>query len=287
MPLFHFMPTLEQATEARLREIADIAQSGATEMTGKGRRDSSGAFVGRFGGLKPLYPELQRIRDTPKQIAEAIRRGQGRRYERVYRVVSDAMAGAGYVPHRKRSPGRPTIPPHEGKSYCLHCRETHTRGQHRFHGPGAYHHTHLFSFGGNPVNVKAAKAMFAHLMQVARARGLSATEREQLKRASQVIRYDKRAGRNPGSTRKEAAKTARTLRKRIGVRAAGVIHRIAKSRGYIAKKNPGVVRMGKLVEIRYERDHGKSPGLYKHEFKVRPTIYFDRATNTITIRGGR
>lgn len=287
VPLFHFMPTLEQATEARLREIADLAQSGVTEMTGKGRRDSSGAFVGRFGGLKPSYPELQRIPDTPKQIALAIRRGQGRRYERVYKVVSDAMVGAGYVPYRKRSPGRPAVPPHEGKAYCQHCRELHTRGAHRFHGPGAFQRTHLFSFGSNPVTLKVAKERFADLMKISRSdRGLTEKERAELRQVSQVIRYDKRAGRNP-MPRKDAARTARTLRKRLGTREARAIHSIAKRRGSIARRNPAPVRMGKLVQIWYERDHGKTPGLYKHEFKVRPAIYFDKATNTITIRGGR
>lgn len=52
--------------------------------------------------------------------------------------------------------------------------------------------------------------------------------------------------------------------------------------------NPGgLVRMGKLVEIRYYRDHGRAKGFYKHPFKVRPTIYYRPSDNSILIKGGK
>ena len=46
------------------------------------------------------------------------------------------------------------------------------------------------------------------------------------------------------------------------------------------------IRMGKLVELRYQRDRGSKPGFYKHTFKARPTIYYRRFDNSIFIAGG-
>jgi hypothetical protein len=40
-----------------------------------------------------------------------------------------------------------------------------------------------------------------------------------------------------------------------------------------AKENPRRVRMGKLVEIRYERDHGQHQGFYKHTFETNVDVY--------------
>lgn len=72
--------TLEQATRAYMLQFADVAESGATEMTGKGRRDAGreGEFIGRFGGVKKSYPALDRLKAGPKAIAAAIREGKGR-----------------------------------------------------------------------------------------------------------------------------------------------------------------------------------------------------------------
>lgn len=73
-------------------------------------------------------------------------------------------------------------------------------------------------------------------------------------------------------------------------REAGTIRaRLARGRagkGY--GPNPGgLIRMGKLVELRYQRDHGRQPGFYKHTFKVRPVIYYRSSDNSIWIKGGR
>jgi hypothetical protein len=52
------------------------------------------------------------------------------------------------------------------------------------------------------------------------------------------------------------------------------------------RSNPGeFIRMGKLVEIRYYRDHGRFKGFYKHPFKVRPDIYYRASDNSIFIKG--
>lgn len=55
-----------------------------------------------------------------------------------------------------------------------------------------------------------------------------------------------------------------------------------------AVHNPsGLVRMGKLVEIRYQRDIGTQKGYYRHPFKVRPVIYYRPSDNSIWIKGGK
>lgn len=51
------------------------------------------------------------------------------------------------------------------------------------------------------------------------------------------------------------------------------------------KQNGRVIRMGKLVELRYERDHGSKPGFYKHEFRSKPVIFYYPASNKIVIEG--
>jgi hypothetical protein len=60
----------------------------------------------------------------------------------------------------------------------------------------------------------------------------------------------------------------------FGARAAG-----------LPAKNPKPIRMGRLVELRYNRDHGRAPGFYKHTFKSRPVIYYNPADNSILIKG--
>lgn len=149
-------PSLEQVVAARLQEFLQVWQSGVTEMTGKGRRDSGGAFVGRYGGLKPAYPELMHLKAGPKAIAAAIQRGRGKTYQDIVYVTSKAMEKLGYRPRRKYSRGALTIPPHaQVRASCKLCLREHSRREHRFHGPGSFDSTHLFAFGGgrNPVAV--------------------------------------------------------------------------------------------------------------------------------------
>lgn len=192
------MPTLEQAVDARLTEFREMAESGTTELTGKARREAGheGEVIARYGGLKPMYPELQAIPDSPKAIAAAIRRGEGKVYNRVYRAVEAAMVRKGFEPGRVKSKGRPTEPPHVGRQYCKHCRDFHTKGQHRSHGAGSFHRTHLFAFNP-PMTVAKAKVIFATHMQAARKRKLARYEQAQLRQASQVLRRSRQPAMNP------------------------------------------------------------------------------------------
>jgi hypothetical protein len=360
------VPTLDQATRARLSEIRDIARSGVTELTGRAIREGGeGAIVGRIGGLKPMYPELLTIPDSPKQIAIAIDKGKGRAFERVYAAVEAEMERAGFQPGRARSPGRPSIPPHAGKPYCYLCRQHHTKGQHRAHGAGSFHRTHLWAFSlGNPdpMTRDVARQIFAALMAKAREGRLTDKERAQLRTASQIIRYEKRRGftgavNRPRKQRRRlypmTTKKAATILYHLGQRHAleglprdpdleksrpylkgyslvpvtitsghfrnprgeGRISRskarlilhegeirgfplTKKQRGFFGARasgyprrraqfnrgRRGLLRMGKLVELRYYRDHGKKPGYYKHTFDGSPTLYYDAARNTILAR---
>jgi hypothetical protein len=48
------------------------------------------------------------------------------------------------------------------------------------------------------------------------------------------------------------------------------------------KDNPkGRIRMGKLIEIRYDRDHGANPGYYKHKFDSHVPVYYSERDNKI------
>lgn len=151
-------PTIDQVVRAQMDDFRELARSGITELTGKSRRAGGwgeGEFVGRFGGIK-TGTAFERLDDSPKIIAEAIDRGKGKVFDRVYRTLAKEAEREGFKKEkRKRSPGRPVVPPHEGRSYCGHCREMHAKGQHRFHGDGSFHRTHAFSFGSNPEEVLA------------------------------------------------------------------------------------------------------------------------------------
>src|SRR5215470_5902727 len=140
------MSRLEESTEARLAEIADVFQSGQTEMTGRVKRLDTGEIVGRFGGgSKLMYPELRHFPEPPGVIAQAIRRRSGRLYEYLHAAVRDYLSE--FVKERKKRIERPTVPPHPAYSKrCKVCGEYHGKSAHRFHGEGAYLKTHLFPF---------------------------------------------------------------------------------------------------------------------------------------------
>ena len=104
------------------------------------------------------------------------------------------------------------------------------------------------SAGANP----SAKRAFVRLMRQARVRPLTGAERGELSRARAALQS---------------------------------------GRGRAAAKNPTragnrLTRMGPLEEIRYQRDHGKEPGFYKHAFDSHPTLYYDEEHNVI-VAGAR
>lgn len=51
--------------------------------------------------------------------------------------------------------------------------------------------------------------------------------------------------------------------------------RAMRKRARRPRHNPRMVRMGRLAEIRYERDHGRQPGFYKHAFQTPIDVYSD------------
>jgi len=230
-------PTLDEITDMRLSEFADLAESGITEMTGKlkysGRSDwDAGEVVGRFGGLKPGYPEMMRLSAGPKAIAKSIRKGSGLAYERIRQVVREAMAAKGYEPAKVRSPGKATVPAHEAIRHCARCQTAHTKGQHRFHGKGSFHKTHLWGF--NPMTVQRAAAIHRNLMK--KTTPLTKDDRELLREVAQVLR----AARKPASNKPAS--------------------------------NPAGEVIGVLKELRYQRTVGAHPGYYKHVFKSKSYV---------------
>src|SRR5215831_13854086 len=117
-------PSLEQATEARIMELRDLLASGAGELAGKAKREYGeaewdvGKVIGRFRGLSRDYPELVTIHAPRQNILRAIFRRKGPLYERIVYAVRRQMEYEGFVPRRKRKPGRPTIEAHPGRSAC-------------------------------------------------------------------------------------------------------------------------------------------------------------------------
>lgn len=247
---------IEQATDQRLSLFLDLARSGVTEMTGKGRREfgqGEGEFVGRYGGLKPMFPELNGLKEGPAVIAAAIERGEGKLYNRVRANVKREMYRQGFEEPKKRTRGKTVVEPHAGRIYCRHCAEFHSKGEHRFHGEGAFHKTHLFAF--NPP-MSDPRKVFSTLMQLARKRTLSPAEKEQLLIARQKLRMAKKSVmRNKG----------RQLARRK------------------PKRNPekGTPIYGHVLDItcrrvgphRCDAACKRVNHTYRHEFKSRPSIY--------------
>jgi hypothetical protein len=130
-----------------------------------------------------------------------------------------------------------------------------------------------------------ARQVFAHLMAAARRHKLTPYQRTRLIQARQILRRERRPAMNQSRRlarailhrgKAHARKLTAKARRFFGARASGYPRRKA-------KKNP-LTRMGKLVELRYHRDHGKHPGFYKHVFRSRPTVYYDASKRTIFIR---
>ncbi len=308
------MATLEQATAQRLSEIASVAESGFTELTGTSRREygREGAFVGRVGGMIPAYPELARVGAGPKAIAAAIRRGRGKVYARIVKTVAGELVRQGYKPARKAG-GRPTIEPHAGNKRCVHCIDAHTRGQHRFHGQGAYHRTHLFSF--NPAMSKGVYVVkIVKRFKRGLKRGLTIEDTvgfPTVASADKFIRALSRAGRagsldyviedmridsGPGLGRRNPPIPLSAARKILAayhgqkLTAAGVqrlnaavqsmraAKRPRKNCGKTPAKNPKqnrgpIVRLGRGLEVRYQREIGRTPGYYKHEITSKAGLF--------------
>lgn len=147
------MTRAEQTIYSRMMEIREVVRSGATEMVGKTYRGASGKIEGHFkGGMSEAFPELARAGLTPGEAAKVIEsRARGIRFKRLYRAIADEY----HLSTRKRSRGPLVIHRHPGNRRCKHCRELHSKPEHRFHGPGSFHSTHAFSF--NPMRKKFRK----------------------------------------------------------------------------------------------------------------------------------
>ncbi len=110
-----------------------------------------------------------------------------------------------------------------------------------------------------------ASQTFAGLMALARRRKLTAAEKKRLAKARQSLRL----GRRPAMNKKR-----RSPRKTVKVR---------------AKRNPapsiaGRRRIGRIVELRYDRDTGRHRGFYKHTFKTNASVYILPGNQGILIR---
>jgi hypothetical protein len=152
-------------------EIRELVRSGATEMTGKTYREGEKVAGRHGGGFSKMFPELDRAGLTPGQAAAAVELGHGKRFNRLQEAVANTL-GLSLAAARKR--GRATVPAHPGNKKCSHCRGPHTTGEHRFHGEGAFHRTHMFSF--NPAMKKHRKNPSEYVVIYGRVTAIEATK---------------------------------------------------------------------------------------------------------------
>lgn len=137
------MTRAEQTIQAHMWAIRDAVRSGATEMVGKTYRDPSGKVAGRYkSGFMQMFPEVQRAGMTPGEAAKSIELGKGKRFNRLARAIVDQY----HIDTRKRGRGHLSVSPHGGNRKCKHCEAFHSKSEHRFHGKGSFHATHMFSF---------------------------------------------------------------------------------------------------------------------------------------------
>jgi len=174
------MSRLDQAVEARLQQLRDLVRSGDTDLTGRSYRDSvyddrghrvhEGKIVGRFkGGMSIAFPELEHTGIRPGQAASAIERHKGKVFRRLAAETRRQLEPHVKEP-RRRSPGRPTVAPHEAlTAKCKVCGQFHGKGPHRFHGEGSFHQTHLFSF--NPDTTTMPTKIYDQVLSVVAKKG--------------------------------------------------------------------------------------------------------------------
>lgn len=203
-------PTREEAVEMRLAEMYDAFTSGQSEDTGKLVYDyvdpsgwDRGAVVGRIPGVKPAFPESMLLSEGPGRIAKAIREKKGVTYDRILQAVRGWADRQDLEPTRAAKTVTPTVPAHSGRASCRHCGAFHTTGQHRFHGKGAFHRTHLFSFPTmrNPykphVEFKPTVKQAEDIVWYARKYGVAGMDRDLLAKARAKLRQVRKPVSNP------------------------------------------------------------------------------------------
>jgi len=133
--------------------------------------------------------------------------------------------------------------------------------------------------------IDRARRSFHAYMERAKQRPLTEAEKKQLAKARQLLRRARR----PAMNRKPTVDFSSHATRPTGRRTAGTRggRSLIKRNKRGASSGAGLVRMGRLIELRYDRDHGAHPGLYKHVFKTKPTVYYNPRTNQIIVKGGR